>query len=112
MRIHQNIVIGSKDYGRVNSRKNSNFYNEGKWRNYIEPLLPPDCKEMTFVEIGCNAGLFLKLAKKKGFKNVIGVEKDERIAKVAAEYVGDDATVVHGAIDRNIYLDGQCSLLY
>lgn len=58
-------------------RKNSKFWNEGKWDNFIKPLLPKDRR--TFIEIGCNAGLFLKMAINAGFKNVIGIESSQRI---------------------------------
>lgn len=57
--------------------KNSKFWNVGKWDNFIAPLLPKDCGEMTFIDVGCNGGLFLKLAKDWGFRNVIGVEADK-----------------------------------
>jgi SAM-dependent methyltransferase len=59
------------------AEKDSKFWNEGKWKNFIEPLLPADCQDMTFVDVGCNAGLFLKLAKEKGFDRAIGVEADK-----------------------------------
>jgi len=58
-------------------RKYSAFWNEGKWDNFIKPLLPKE--RQTFIEIGCNAGLFLKMATDEGFKNVIGVERDRQI---------------------------------
>lgn len=55
-------------------QKDSKFWNEGKWRNFISPLLPEDCGELTFVDMGCNAGLFLSLAEKKGFDRVVGID--------------------------------------
>ena len=83
MRVHQNIVIDGADLGDVPRRKDSKFYNEGKWDNFIAPLLPEDCSEMTFVEMGCNAGMFLRLAKERGFNRVVGIEKDE-VAHIAS----------------------------
>ena len=69
----------------VPARANSKFWNEGRWHNFIEPLLPEDCSHKTFLEIGCNAGLFLKMAKERGFDRVVGTEKDSKIIK-QAEY--------------------------
>jgi hypothetical protein len=61
-------------------RSNSKYWGEGKWNNFIAPLLPDE--RQTFVEIGCNAGLFLKLAMDAGFERVIGVDKSKgRIAQ-------------------------------
>jgi SAM-dependent methyltransferase len=84
---HQNISIDGTDilpeYG---NRKHSNFFNEGKWKNFIEPLLPPDPKDRTFVEIGCNVGLYLKLATEYGFRNVWGVETDAENCAMAERY--------------------------
>ena len=64
----------------------SNFWNEGKWQNYIAPFLPEDCSEMTFVDIGCNAGLFLKLAEDRGFSRVVGVDFNEEAVKRGMEW--------------------------
>lgn len=52
----------------------SKFWNEGKWTNFVAPFLPENCTDMTLVDMGCNAGLFLKLAEEKGFSRVIGVD--------------------------------------
>ena len=40
----------------------------------------------TFIEIGCNAGLFLKLATEYGFRNVVGVEMDKENCEAAKQY--------------------------
>ena len=62
-------------------RKGSKFHDEGKWETFIDPLLPADCAYKTFVEMGCNLGMYLGLAKEKGFKNVYGVEKDAKVLR-------------------------------
>jgi len=84
-RVYQNIDLPGIRVQNEN-RKYSKFWNEGKWRNFIEPLLPKDATDMTFVEMGCNAGLFLRMAKDYGFRNVVGIEKDNTPTKVGIEY--------------------------
>lgn len=82
-------------------RANSNFYNEGRWYNFIEPLLPNDCSSRTFLEIGCNAGMYLKMAKDKGFERVIGVEKNKRYviqAKYYRKKIGYDYKIMRKRI--------------
>lgn len=67
----------------------SKFWNKGKWDNFVLPFLPinnDDCKEMVFVDMGCNAGLFLKLAEDKGFGKVIGIEHNVEVYKKAISY--------------------------
>lgn len=54
----------------------SKFWNEGKWDNFVAPFLPKDCGGQVLVDMGCNAGLFLKLAQDWGFERVIGVDSD------------------------------------
>ena len=75
VKLYQNIPLEGVVEQNAN-RKDSKFWNEGKWENFIRPLLPVTVTDQTFVEMGCNAGLFLKLAEDYGFRNVVGVEKD------------------------------------
>jgi len=91
---YQNIIFNGKKYGKKKWAK-SQYYNENKWRNFIEPMLPEDCSDMTLIDFGCNYGMFLKLAKKKGFKKVLGIEKDPSVAKIAREYSGEDVINIH-----------------
>ncbi len=67
-------------------RRKSEYWNVGKWKNFINPLLPKDCKNMTFIDMGCNAGLFLKMAKDKGFGKCIGIEKSRSTLKEGEKY--------------------------
>lgn len=55
----------------------SAFWNEGKFEHFVVPFLPRDVSEMTFIDVGCNKGVFLKEAEKYGFKTVIGVDSDK-----------------------------------
>lgn len=55
----------------------SKFWNEGKWENFVLPFLPEDCSGQVLVDMGCNSGLFLKLAEDKGFERVVGVDSDK-----------------------------------
>lgn len=84
-------------------RKGSRFWNVGKWDNFIKPLLPRE--RGIFMEIGCNAGLFLKLASDAGFQRVIGVEPNKRIlaqAKAYREHVGGDWTLIRQKVGGNL----------
>jgi len=74
-KLYQNIKVPGRRLPYEDTRrKDSNFWNEGKWNNFINPLLPRYCKNKTFIEIGSSAGMFLKMAEDKGFKHVIGIE--------------------------------------
>lgn len=80
-------------------RKDSKFWNEGKWDNFIEPLLPEE--RQTFIEIGCNAGLFLKMAKDVGFRDVIGIEGNYQIFKQAKQFkesIGGEYKIEHKVV--------------
>lgn len=107
-RVHQNIEINGIDRGTSQRRKKSNFFNEGKWNNFIEPLLPKDCKDMTLIEIGCNAGMYLRLAKEKGFASVIGIEKDKTNCDIGKEYcdsLGLDYKIINDKVGQKFDFD-------
>ena len=77
-RLYQNLEIGGVPFSRARpERMVSRFWNEGKFNNFIAPHLPEDCADQVFVEMGCNAGLFLKLAKDRGYRYAVGIEKDK-----------------------------------
>jgi len=108
-RWHQNISIDGVDLpAEYANRKGSRFFNEGKWRTFIEPLLPPDPQERTFVEIGCNVGLFLRLATEYGFGRVVGVEADADNCAMAEQYRdarGLGYRVLHRAVGDDFSFD-------
>lgn len=86
---YQNIEIlddNSQAISRNRSYDSRAFYNEEKWDKYIKPLLPEDCEEKTFIEIGCAEGLFLKKAKDAGFEHIVGIEVDRDRVEMAKKY--------------------------
>lgn len=90
-------------------RKDSKFWNEGKWRTFIEPLLPKE--RQTFLEIGCNAGLMLKQATDAGFKRVIGVEANKQIvgqAQAFKESNGYEYKIIYEKVGRNFDIENLC----
>ena len=94
MKVHQNVVIDGVDLG-APARKGSKFTNEGKWDNFIKPLLPDG---EVFIEYGSNAGMFLKLAQ---YRQVIGLERSKNDCKVAVEYRGDnDYQIIQADINK------------
>jgi SAM-dependent methyltransferase len=66
---------------RDNKQIGSKFWNEGKWNNFVAPHIPTPTKEWVFVDMGCNAGLFLAKAEQLGFGKVIGVDSDKEAVK-------------------------------
>jgi len=64
----------------------SKFWNKGKWDNFVLPFLSEDCNGMTLIDMGCNAGIFLKLAEDKGFDQVIGVDSNREAIRKALAY--------------------------
>jgi glycosyltransferase involved in cell wall biosynthesis len=108
VRVYQNIVLDGVDVGENAKKKDSKFWNEGKWHNFIEPLLPTNCEGQTFVDMGCNAGLFLRLAKERGYSRVLGVDKSRSTCQVAEEYrdsLGLDYKILHRTVGVNFDFD-------
>ena len=61
----------------------SKFWNKGKWDNFVLPFLK---ERGTFIDMGCNAGLFLLFAQQEGFDRIIGVDSDEGAVKRGLEW--------------------------
>jgi hypothetical protein len=103
-KVHQNIIIDGKDWGDGEVRKDSKFCNEGKWENFILPHLPKDPSGMSLMEFGSNAGLFLKMAKDYGFKDVYGLEHSNRhvaMAKKYRDHYGYDYKIFHDKLTND-----------
>jgi len=75
-------VMTERDRQEVGSK----FWNQGKWDNFVKPFLPKDASDMTLVDMGCNAGIFLKLAEDMGFKRVIGVDSSKEAIRKGIAY--------------------------
>ena len=69
---------------RDEQEKGSKFWNEGKWETFIKPFIR-ESKGMVLVDMGSNAGLFLKLAEDMGF-NAVGVESNVEAFNKAVDY--------------------------
>ena len=105
--MYQNIIIDGKDQGQNPAKRHSKYWNEGKWFNFIMPLLP-ESKDSTFVEIGCNAGMFPRMAKGYGFRDVVGVEQSARAYKKALayrEFNELDYKLLHRKVGENFSFD-------
>jgi len=112
MKVHQNITLNGVDIGENESRKGSKFCNEGKWDNYIKPLLrrvpivDQDFSDLSFLEIGCNAGLFLRMAKEHGFRDVMGIETWKtpcRMGEMYRDSLGLDYKIINETLNEYDY---------
>lgn len=68
--------LGDKLTERDKLEEGSMFWNEGKWDNFVKPLITEDPIGLSLVDMGCNAGLHLKCAEDMGF-NSIGVDSND-----------------------------------
>jgi glycosyltransferase involved in cell wall biosynthesis len=113
-RTYQYLEVDGQPFTKTPSdRTGSRFWNEGKWENFIAPLLPEDCTDRTFVEMGCDAGLFLKLAKDRGFRTVVGVEKNKTPHAAALQYrdaIGYDYKVLKRALGGKFGYNGNFNI--
>jgi len=99
-----------KPFSRPNpSRAQSRFWNEGKWKSFVAPLLPKDVTDQTFVEMGTDAGLFLKMAKDYGYRTVTGIEKNQTPVKWGRLYrdtLGYDYTILKRTLGGKFHENG------
>lgn len=97
--------IGDSMTERDKKQIGSKFWNKGKWDNFVAPHLPQDCSDLSLVDMGCNAGLFLHLAKRKGFGRVLGVDSNKESIDRGEEWRkqnGDDYKLIHSSMERVI----------
>lgn len=99
---YQNVVVGGRQYGKP-PRRDSEFFNSGKWSNFILPFLEDDCEGMTFVDFGCNYGVHMKLAREHGFETVVGIEQNEDLREVTSRNLGTDGQVIYSEINQDIF---------
>ena len=78
-------VPGEPKLERDKQEEGSKFWNEGKWENFVKPFLPESGDGQILVDMGCNAGVFLKEAEEMGF-TAIGVESDRGAYDRAVRY--------------------------
>lgn len=98
-------VLGNPMTERDKQEAGSKFWNEGKWDNFVAPFLPEDCSEQVLVDMGCNAGLFLKLAEDTGFSQVVGVDANKEAIKRAIAYrekVGGSYQIQRRRMERSV----------
>lgn len=108
--LYQYLEVNGEPFSRPRpDRANSKFWNEGKWETFVEPLLPEEPKDQTFIEMGADSGLFLKLATDYGFPRVIGIEKNRTPVKYGLLYrdtVGYDYKLLKRKLGGSFGEDG------
>ena len=77
-RWYQNAVIN----GMVMPAQRRRDTSQRRWNTLIEPLIPPDGNGRRFLELGTNAGFYLRKAAEFGY-DTWGVEKAERFLEQA-----------------------------
>lgn len=90
-------------------RAKSRFWNEGKWETFVVPLMQGDVTDQTFVEMGADAGLFLKLATDHGYRRVIGVEKNQtpvRWGELYRDTLGYEYTLLKRSLGGKFHESG------
>jgi len=95
--------VGGEMSTRDKQEIGSKFWNEGKFNNFVKPFLPDDCSEQIFVDIGCNKGIFLRMAEEMGFNRVIGVDSNTQAISDGLKHkdeVGGHYEFIKGRMER------------
>ena len=71
-------------------------YHEWRWQQLVKPLVPKDGQDRMFLDLGCNAGWYMRKAQRLGYKT-IGVERDSDYLSQAPKSLD----IIHG--DVNFY---------
>ena len=101
---YQDVGDGMKNH-LTDKQKGSIFWEKGKWDNYIIPHFPKKVKGLTYVDMGCSSGLFLKYAEDMGFERAVGVEINPEAVERGIKYrekVGGKWDILTGKMEEEI----------
>ncbi len=101
---YQDVGDGMKNH-LTDKQKGSVFWEKGKWDNYIIPHFPKSVKGLTYVDMGCSSGLFLKYAEDMGFERVAGVDINPEAVERGIKYkerVGGKYRILTGKMEEEI----------
>jgi SAM-dependent methyltransferase len=104
------ILNGADTAGYITARelgldKNANDYGaspEGRVNEAFRHL-PISFREFTLIDLGCGKGRVLLMARKYGFKQIVGVEVSEKLAEIATRNTRNYANVAVLAADAGKY---------
>jgi len=90
-------------------------YHERRWRELVEPLVPKDGADRTFLDLGCNAGFYMLKAEKLGYKT-IGVEGEKKGFNGAISQAPKHLNIIYDDINYHkpqlSYLANLCCVHY
>lgn len=95
-------LAGTEMTERDKKQIGSKFWNKGKWDNFVGPHLPTSGKDLSLVDMGCNAGLFLKFAEDLGFR-AVGVDSNQEAVERGLKWrdeQGGKYKIIHEKIEN------------
>jgi hypothetical protein len=96
------FLEGTEMTDRDKKQIGSKFWNKGKWDNFVAPHLPESGEGLRLIDMGCNAGLFLKFAEDMGFK-ALGIDSNKEAVergKVWRDKNGGSYEILHEKIEN------------
>jgi len=86
-------------------------YHEWRWKELVGPLVEPDGKDRMLLDLGCNAGFYMRKAQRFGYKT-LGIEMDDNYISQAPK----DLEIIKGDVNfykpHCAYLTLMCCLHY
>lgn len=78
-------------------------YHEWRWKTHVEPLLEKDGRDRTLLDLGCNAGFYMKKANRLGYRT-FGVEMDDEYIAQAPKSLNITKADINLYTPRSAYL--------